>query len=124
MRELRDESWRARASDSIGSVQARTVGITALEWIGRWPTRHRPIARVWNGSSLRVLKNGNCLDAYELLNSSARRIVRITPKKNLMIAKLPEISDKSEEIRFLGLWDCDSAVTATLGHLTSELWSW
>ena len=29
IRELRDESWRARASESIGSVQARTVGITA-----------------------------------------------------------------------------------------------
>ena len=29
IRELRDESWRARASDSIASVQARTVGITA-----------------------------------------------------------------------------------------------
>ena len=28
------ESWRAQASDSIGSVQARTVGITSLEWTG------------------------------------------------------------------------------------------
>jgi hypothetical protein len=28
------------------------VGITALERIGWWPTRHRPIARAWKGSSL------------------------------------------------------------------------
>src|SRR5215510_875432 len=52
IRDLRGESWRVRASDPIGSVQARTVGITALEWMGWWPTRHRPIARAWNDLSL------------------------------------------------------------------------
>ena len=29
IKELRGESWRARASDPIGSVQAQAVGITA-----------------------------------------------------------------------------------------------
>ena len=29
IRELRGESWRARASEPTGSVQARTVAITA-----------------------------------------------------------------------------------------------
>src|SRR5262245_38267311 len=67
---LRGESWRVRASDPIGSVQARTVGITALEWMGWWPTRHRPIARAWNELVPKVLKNRKCLDTYELLNKN------------------------------------------------------
>src|SRR5215510_1736743 len=72
IRDLRGESWRVRASDPIGSVQARTVPITPLEWMGWWPTRHRPIARAWNELVPKVLKNRKCLDTYELLNKSAR----------------------------------------------------
>src|SRR4029453_9279976 len=58
----RGESWKARASDSIGSVQARTVGITAprvdrgvadkaqthcprLEGLGPWFLRRPKLSR-------------------------------------------------------------------------------
>jgi len=46
------ESWKARASEPKGCVQAWTAEVTAPGWIGWWPTRHRPIARAWKGSAL------------------------------------------------------------------------
>src|SRR5262249_8907445 len=62
-RDPRGESWRARAPDCKSNVQARSVGITTLKWIGWRPTRHRPIARAWKGSSLGFadLKLSRCL---------------------------------------------------------------
>src|SRR5215471_11016923 len=44
---------RVVESAGIRSYRERSVGITALEWMGWWPTRHRPIARAWNDLSLR-----------------------------------------------------------------------
>jgi len=51
------ESWRARASDSIGSVQARTVGITSSGVDRVVADKAQTHYRAWNGSSL--LKNRN-----------------------------------------------------------------
>src|SRR5215831_19730279 len=63
--EIRGEPWKARASESKGSVQARAAGITfsGADRVG--PTRLRPVARAWKASSL-VLK-AKCLHTYELL---------------------------------------------------------
>jgi Sel1 repeat len=65
----RGESWRARAAEPKGSVQARTVGITA-------PGVDRVVAdkaQTHCPHSERLapwfLRNRSCLDTYELLNS-------------------------------------------------------
>ena len=52
---------------------ARTVGIP-LERIGWWPTRHRALPALGTARLL-GLKNGNCLDTYELLNSTDKRVL-------------------------------------------------
>src|SRR5215510_4170329 len=67
-RQVRDEPWKARASEFKGSVQARAVGITTSGADQVGSTRHRPVARAWKGSSL-VLKP-KCLHTYELLDKS------------------------------------------------------
>src|SRR5262249_28909196 len=67
-RQKRGEPWKARASESKGSVQARPAGITTSGADRVGPTRLRPVARAWKGSSL-VLKP-KCLHSYELLNNS------------------------------------------------------
>src|SRR5215510_679249 len=64
-RQIRNEPWKARASESKGTVQARTVGITTSGADRMGPTRHRPVATAWKGSSL-VLKP-KCLHTYALL---------------------------------------------------------
>ena len=69
-RELRDEPRKARACESKESVQALTVGMTTLGADRVGPTRHRPIARAWRGSSL-ALKNEV---VYILMNSLLNRI--------------------------------------------------
>src|SRR5215831_15301190 len=67
-RQIRGEPWKARASESKGSVQARAAGITTYGADRVGPTRLRPVARAWKGSSL-VLKP-KCLHTYEVLNNS------------------------------------------------------
>ena len=39
-------------SDPIGNIQARTLGITALEWMGEWQGTDR-LPALWNDLSLR-----------------------------------------------------------------------
>ena len=55
----RGESWKARAGEREGSVQARTIGITALGVDWMVPTRHRAIARAWKGSPLGYRTSAN-----------------------------------------------------------------
>src|SRR5262245_32757141 len=69
-RQIRGEPWKARASESKGSVQARAAGITTSGPDRVGPTRLRPVARAWKGSSL-VLKP-KCLHTDKLLNSTTR----------------------------------------------------
>src|SRR5262245_9379073 len=64
-RQIRGEPWKARASESKGSVQARAAGITTSGADRVGPTRLRPVTRAWKGASL-VLKP-MCLHTYELL---------------------------------------------------------
>ena len=52
IRELRGESWRARACKPTGSVEPRVVGITAMERIGWRVDKPQTHARAWKGSSL------------------------------------------------------------------------
>jgi hypothetical protein len=67
-RQLRDEPWKARASDSKEKVQALAVGITTLGADRAGPILHRPVGRAWKGSSLGS-EDQSCLHTYELLNS-------------------------------------------------------
>src|SRR5215831_18076911 len=64
-RQIRGEPWKARASESKGSVQARAAGITTSGADRVGPTRLRPVTRAWKGASL-VLKP-MCLHTYVLL---------------------------------------------------------
>jgi hypothetical protein len=67
IRTTRGESWKARASESTGSVQARAVGITALgvdRVVADKPQTYCPRLE---GLVPWVLKNRSCLGTYELL---------------------------------------------------------
>src|SRR5262249_22040560 len=70
-RQIRGEPWKARASQSKGSAQTRAAGITTSGADRVGPTRLRPVARAWKGSSL--VRKPKCLHTYELLNSSRYR---------------------------------------------------
>ena len=66
---LKGESWRVRASDPIGSVQARTVGITAPGVDGVVADKAQTHCPRLERLVPKVLKNRKCLDTCELLNS-------------------------------------------------------
>jgi hypothetical protein len=57
-----------RASDPIGSVQARTVGITAPGVDGMVADKAQTHCPRLERLVPKVLKNRKCLDTYELLN--------------------------------------------------------
>src|SRR5919106_960852 len=67
MESPRGESWRARARERPSRIQARAVGSAALERIGWWPSRRRPIARARSGSALGASSHKRP-DTYELLS--------------------------------------------------------
>ena len=70
MRDLRGESWRVQASDPIGSVQARTVGITAPGVDGVVADKAQTHCPRLERLVPKVFKNRKCLDTYELFNTS------------------------------------------------------
>jgi hypothetical protein len=65
----RGVSWKARALERKGSVQARAVGIAApgAVWVAanKVPAYWPRLERLVPGS----LRNRNCRDTYELLNN-------------------------------------------------------
>src|SRR5215470_12113550 len=67
IRDLRGESWRVRASDPIGSVQARTVPITASGVDGVVADKAQTHCPRLERLVPKVSKNRKCLDTYELL---------------------------------------------------------
>ena len=73
------ESWKARASEPKGCVQARTVGITAPGVESGGGRQGRGLLPALGRARPLVLRSRNCLDTYDLHNKYFRQIGAFAP---------------------------------------------